>query len=77
MTHTWVRHKETGGTWQAPIAWLEQYPDEAADWELCDPPEEINPAVAERLAWLAEQAAEAEKSSKPTKAASRGTKEKE
>lgn len=80
MTHTWVRNKETGGTWHAPTDWLEQFPDEAADWEPCDPPVEINPAVAEHLAWRREQeaaAAENTKPTKPTKAASRGTKEEE
>lgn len=69
---TWVRHKEHGGYWQCPDAALDEM--RKIGWEPSEAPDEPNPAVAEQLAWRAEQAAaaEAEKKSKPTKAASRG-----
>lgn len=73
---TWLRHPETGGTWECPDGAVEQW--EAMGWERCDPPEVVNPAVAARLEQerqLAEQrAAEekaAEKTTKATKAAAK------
>lgn len=55
QTHTWVRHTETGGYWQCPNDALDVYL--AKGWEITDPPAEPNPAIAERLAWQAQQQA--------------------
>lgn len=73
MTHTWVRHAETGGFWQCPNVALDEM--KCLGWEPCDAPPEPNPAIAERLAWEAEQLKlrDAERADiKPTRAARRG-----
>lgn len=74
MTHTWVKHRETGGYWQCPNEAMDYYAK--LGWEPSEAPEEPNPAIAEMLAWRAAQAAEAAaeqaetKSSKPRRGAS-------
>lgn len=82
MSHTWVRHREHGGYWQCPDGALDAMAE--LGWEVVDPatvPPEPNPAVAERIAWEAEQAeiarAAEEAATKPksTRAASRGESE--
>lgn len=74
MTHTWVRHAEHGGYWQCPTDALDAMAD--LGWQPVDPsevPPEPDPAVAERIAWEAARAAEAEKAeSTSTRAARRG-----
>lgn len=65
---TWVQHREHGGYWRCPDGVLDDMA--AVGWEPADaPPEAPSSAVAEQLAWRAEQAAAAQ--SKP-KAARRG-----
>jgi hypothetical protein len=79
----WLHNAETDGYFNCPDDAVEHMTQ--LGWEPSDPPIEINLAVAERLAWEAEQAelrkqAEAdaaeqeavEKKSKPAKAARRG-----
>lgn len=84
MSQTWVRHRDHGGFWQCPDGALEAMAE--LGWEVVDPalvPPEPNPAVAERVAWEAEQAEIAQaaeqsaRKSKPTRAASRGESEQE
>lgn len=74
MSHTWVKHPDTGGHWQCPNEALDEM--KALGWEPCDAPPEPNPAIAERLAWEAEQnklrGAERAAETKPTRAARRG-----
>jgi hypothetical protein len=73
---TWTRHVETGGYFHCPNESLGDMREKG--WEPSDPPVEPNPAVAEALAWRAEQAAAAKaEKSKPTKAAAGGKAEKE
>jgi len=74
---TWVTSPETGGFWQCPDGALDDMIK--LGWQPCEAPREPNPAVDERLAWLAEQdqaakAAAAEKAAavKTTKPARRG-----
>jgi hypothetical protein len=58
---TWLQYPPTGGTFNCPDGAVEDW--KAMGWEPCDPPEEVNPAVADRLALereLQEQAAAAE-----------------
>ena len=73
---TWVRHREHGGWWHCPDGVLDDMA--AAGWEPADgpPPEQPSSAVAEQLAWRAEQTAAAA-DTKPTKAARRGKPEQE
>lgn len=74
---TWLKHKEHGGYFHAPGDAVDDLAE--LGWEPSDPPPPpIEATVAEQLAWRAEQEAaaiEAEKKSKPTKAASRGKNE--
>lgn len=79
MSHTWVRHRDTGGYWLCPDEALDEMAD--VGWEPTEAPAEPNPAVDERLAWEAEQkalrdaeaaAAPAAETTKSTKAARRG-----
>lgn len=74
MTHTWVRHAETGGYWRCPNEALDEM--RLMGWEPSDAPPEPNPAIAERLAWEAEQHklrdTERSAETKPTRAARRG-----
>jgi hypothetical protein len=71
---TWVRHKDHGGYWRCPDGALDEMA--ALGWEPSEAPEEVNPAVAERIAWEREQAAEAAareaENAKTTKPARRG-----
>lgn len=55
ITRTWVRHREHGGYFHCPDDAL---PDmQAKGWEISEaPPEPVNPAVAEQLAWQQAQA---------------------
>jgi hypothetical protein len=75
MTHVWMRHPANPtGYWQCPNEGVADYL--ALGWELCDSPQESNPAVAERLAFEAELAAKAEaaadkKPARATKSAAR------
>jgi hypothetical protein len=58
---TWTRHREHGGYWRCPDGALDDMAERG--WEPCDtPPPQPDPAVAEQLAWRAEQAAAASKS---------------
>jgi hypothetical protein len=54
----WLRHPETGGYFNCPTEAIDVW--KAKGWEESDPPEELNPAIAERNAFLAQQAASAE-----------------
>jgi hypothetical protein len=45
---TWLSYPETGGTFRCPDGAVEDWKD--MGWEPCDPPEETNPAIADRLA---------------------------
>lgn len=74
---TWVRNTTTGGYWQCPDGVLDHF--RALGWEPSEAPPEPNPAIAERVAWEAEQAsaretaaAESAKPKTPTKAARSG-----
>lgn len=76
MTHTWVKHKETGGYWQCPDGVLDEMRKQG--WEPSEAPAEPNPAIAEALAWRREQAEAAAReaeTTKPTKPATRGKSE--
>lgn len=53
---TWTRHHETGGYWKCPNGALDEM--KKLGWEPTEPPREPNPAVDERLAWLAAQDAD-------------------
>jgi hypothetical protein len=74
---TWLRHPETGGTWECPDGAVDQW--EAMGWERTDPPEVVNPAVAARLEQerqfaeqrAAEEKAAEQKTEKATKAAAK------
>ena len=56
ITRTWVRHREHGGYFHCPVDAL---PDmQAKGWEPSEaPPEPVNPAIAEQLAWQQAKAA--------------------
>jgi hypothetical protein len=73
MSHVWVKHDETDGTWQCPEGALAEF--QKLGWRPCDPPEEVNPVTAERSAWLAEQAAAAEAAAKSEAKSGKNTKE--
>lgn len=72
----WLYHPEAKGYFHCPVEAVDAWCNDLG-WQVADnPPEEINPAVAENLAWRREQeeraAAEAAsskstKSSKPAK----------
>ncbi len=67
----WLRHAKTGGYFHCPVEAVPGWID--MGWETSDPPaDEINPAVAENLAWRAEQAARQE--TKPAKSGAAGSK---
>lgn len=70
--HVWVKHPETGGYWECPVAVLEEM--QGKGWVLAEAPEPEDPTTATRRQLLAEQAAAeaAAKQTKPTKAAPRG-----
>ena len=70
MSHVWVKHRDHGGYWQCPDEAVDAYKD--LGWELSDPPEEVNPVIAERLAWEAQQAAQAEPTRKTKNAPQEG-----
>lgn len=72
-THVWVYHPATKNHWQCPVAALDE--TLARGWQLTEAPPEPNPAVAERVAFLAEQAAAAEAETKPTTKPRRGESE--
>jgi hypothetical protein len=72
-THVWVHHPATGNHWQCPVAALED--QLALGWELAEPPQVPHPAVAERVAFLAEQAAAVEAEKKSTTKPRRGESE--
>lgn len=77
----WTQHVDHGGYFRCPVDALDDMA--ATGWLPCDPPEQPNPAVAEQLAWRAEQAARADhepepgREVEPTIAARRGSPEKE
>jgi hypothetical protein len=55
---TWLKHPDVGIPWHCPDGAVEAWQEEGH--VPCDPPEEINPAIADRLALereLAEKAA--------------------
>lgn len=55
----WLRHKDHGGFFDCPAGAVDDWAD--VGWEPTDErPVEVNPAVAERLAWEAEQRAAAQ-----------------
>jgi hypothetical protein len=56
---TWMKHPEVGIPWRCPDAAVDQWID--LGHERCDPPVEINPAIADRLALERERAEQAEK----------------
>lgn len=65
---TWLRHREHRGYWRCPDAAVDDMAERG--WEPTDPPPpQPDPAVAEQLAWRAEQAARtaATADPKPTK----------
>lgn len=68
MTHVWMHHPANpAGYWQCPNEGVADHL--ARGWELCDPPQEPNPAVAERLAFEAELAEKAQAEAKAAAAA--------
>lgn len=69
-THVWMHHPANpDGYWQCPVEGVEDFL--ARGWELSDPPPEPNPAIAERLAFEAELAAQAETDAAQAKADAR------
>lgn len=55
----WLKHKDTGHLWDCPAGAVDDMAD--LGWEPTDErPAEVNPVVAERVAWEAEQRAAAE-----------------
>lgn len=70
MSHTWIHNPDTDGYWHCPDGLVDGYV-EGGGWELCDPPAEHNPAVAEGAAWRAARAAEAAEAAAAEKAAAR------
>lgn len=62
----WLHHPETGGYFHCPAEAVEAWRE--MGWEPSDPPEEINPAIAPRIAWEREQAAVTEAADAPRKA---------
>lgn len=70
-THVWLHNAETGGYWECPAPVVDDW--RSRGWVPSDPPPPApDPAVAEALAWRAQQAAAASADTKPTKAARRG-----
>lgn len=55
---TWLKHSETGGTFRCPDEAVEDWAKNG--WEPCEAPEEVNPAIAERIAFERAQQAAAE-----------------
>jgi hypothetical protein len=56
----WLRHEETGGYFHCPVDAVDEM--RAKGWEPSDPPPpEVNPAIAEQLAWREQQQAETTK----------------
>lgn len=73
-SHVWLKHPKSGGYFHCPVGAVEHMAE--LGWEPSEPPpEEVNPAVAEQLAWRRELAAQAK--SKPPKTATRGNSEEE
>ncbi len=70
---TWLRHPETGGHFRCPTGAVDDMAE--LGWEPSDPPVEINPAVAEHLAWRQQLARQQAEQTKPTKPATRGKSE--
>lgn len=52
----WLYHPVTKGYFHCPAKAVDDW--KAKGWQESEPPEEVNPAVAERLAWEREQAAQ-------------------
>jgi hypothetical protein len=69
---TWLKHAETGGHFRCPNGAVDDMAE--LGWEPSEAPEEINPAVAEHLAWRREQelARQQAEEPKPSKSATRG-----
>ena len=67
MSHTWLKHNETGGTWQCPDDAVEAF--KVRGWEPCDPPETDDSHLYDKPP--------AKPEPQPRKAASGRTKEKE
>ncbi len=67
----WLRHNETGHLWECPAGAVEDWAD--MGWEPTDErPAEVNPVVAERVAWEAEQRAAQEPAPKKSTKAPAG-----
>lgn len=68
----WLTHPETGGNFHCPAEAVEAW--QAMGWVPGEAPVEVNPAVAERIAYQREQqaAAAATKTTRTDKAARRG-----
>lgn len=58
----WLRHKDIERPFHCPVAAVNDWRE--MGWEPGEPPEEVNPVVAERIAWEAEQRAAAEADAK-------------
>ena len=73
----WLYHAEIGGYFHCPVEAVDAWGERG--WKPSDPPPEpVNPAVAESLAWRAEQLARQEtKPAKSTKTGSAGSDKKE
>ena len=69
---TWLKHAETGGHFRCPNGAVDDMAE--LGWEPSEAPEEINPAVAEQLAWRREQelARQHAEAPNPTTPATRG-----
>lgn len=60
----WLRHPDTGGAFHCPVAALNAWM--ALGWERGEAPVEVNPAIAERVAFeQARQAAQAATDDEP------------
>ena len=64
----WLRLPGTGGYFHCPAEAVPVWTTELG-WQRCDPPEEPNPAIAERVAWEREQEAAATTGSAPAEVA--------
>lgn len=74
MSHTWIHNPDTDGYWQCPNGLVKGYIE--GGWELCDPPPEHNPAVAEGVAWREAREARAAEAAAAEKAAKKSTTDK-
>jgi hypothetical protein len=63
----WLHNSETGGYFRCPDGAVDDWRE--MGWEPSDPPEEVNPAIASRLALEREQAEAAQAAETSRKAA--------